>query len=358
MLANQPLAIRIDESRMCVHALIADGERKVQLHANCKDEQYVKQVKELLSGEIMNSPGGYPVFIQRWTRMGQMNDESLAELLLLGEQEAVVAAVHAPGLSDELCRRAWWAMEDADNARQMLSLSCVVEGNMGPILARYLIEFLPFETEADKMMQSIRLVLQPGLVDDETRLSLWKKAKRKTAYYLGFLVALPDELPLEKHAGALVEQHQVALIEQAEAGNRLAELLLRVGSASGQTWLYYMQHIFNKAVNQDVINDALDAIANYFSLARPEGKVDLTIDELISESQQWLEQKGTLEIQAILDISADFQQQLVAARCLSGVGYGVVRPVFRDTTAIGSLMRRKIQPVVEPMLTQFASLSG
>ena len=42
--------------------------------------------------------------------MGQARDDSLAQLLLLGEPEAVVAAVHAPGLTDELAARAWWAM--------------------------------------------------------------------------------------------------------------------------------------------------------------------------------------------------------------------------------------------------------
>ena len=36
-------------------------------------------------------------------------------------------------------------------------------------------------------------------------------------------------------------------------------------------------------------------------------------------------------------------------RILSGVGYGVVRPVFRNTTAIGSLMRRKLEPVIGPL---------
>jgi hypothetical protein len=52
--------------------------------------------------------------------MGQMRDESLEQLLMLGEPEAVVAAVGSPGLTEELARRAWWAMEDAENARRML----------------------------------------------------------------------------------------------------------------------------------------------------------------------------------------------------------------------------------------------
>jgi len=44
----------------------------------------------MLSSHVLGSPGGYPVFLQRWTRMGQTRDTQLDKLLLLGEPEAVV----------------------------------------------------------------------------------------------------------------------------------------------------------------------------------------------------------------------------------------------------------------------------
>jgi len=40
------------------------------------------------------------------TRMGQLHDDNLSKLLLTGEEEAVVAVVHAPGLTNEIARRA------------------------------------------------------------------------------------------------------------------------------------------------------------------------------------------------------------------------------------------------------------
>jgi hypothetical protein len=49
--------------------------------------------------------------------------------------------------------------------------------------------------------------------------------------------------------------------------------------------------------------------------------------------------------------------QLRACRLLSGLGYGVLRPVLGDTTAIGSLMRRKMDPVMAPLAVQLALLS-
>ncbi len=117
--------------------------------------------------------------------MGQMRDESLAQLLLLGEPEAVVAAVCSPGLTDELARRAWWAMEDAENARRMLGNPAIVAGTMGKILAAYLVDYLPFETEAERIMESVRLVLQPDLLAPEIRADLWHKSARKQAYAVG-----------------------------------------------------------------------------------------------------------------------------------------------------------------------------
>ena len=98
LLASQPLAIRIDEGRMRVQGLTERGESSVQLNPNTAPERYLRQVRELISGHVLGSPGGYPVYLSRWTRLGQMRDESLAQLLLLGEPEAVVAAVGSPGL--------------------------------------------------------------------------------------------------------------------------------------------------------------------------------------------------------------------------------------------------------------------
>ena len=42
-------AVRIDESRMTVHALTLRGEAKVPLHANCRTDQYNSNVKAMFS---------------------------------------------------------------------------------------------------------------------------------------------------------------------------------------------------------------------------------------------------------------------------------------------------------------------
>jgi hypothetical protein len=354
LLANKPQAIRINESSMTVFALSAKGEAQIELNPTGRHEQYLKRVKELFSGHVLGSPGGYPVYLQRWTRMGQMRDESLEQLLLLGEPEAVVAAASAQGLTDELARRAWWAMEDANNARHMLAKTAVVQGRMGPLLASYLVEHLPFEAEPEQQIETVRLVLQSGLLDGQQVDSLWRKAQRKPAYYVGFLAARPDQLPGEYAAHGALEPVAAQLTPLAASGNGLAALLLRVLSAQGQGFIETVFRVFEKPNNQDVVNLALDHVAAYFSAARPGGPVDATLDELLAEALEWL--ATAAEVGPLTTLNGIEPAQLRALRVMSGLSYGVVRPAFGDSTAIGSLMRRKLQPVLTPMLAELCQL--
>ena len=227
LLANDPLAIRINESSMTLYGLLDTGEVRVDLNPNIADEKYLKLVRSLLSERALGSPAGYPLYLQRWTRMGRMRDESLHALLKLGDPTAVFAVVCAEGLTDELARRAWWAAEEAENARRMLQTEAVVNGETGKLLARYLIEYLPFETETEKMIDSVSAALQPGLLREEDRLGLWKKASRKLPYLVGFISSTPDDLPGRLAARHDYERVRPLLAELAQQGNQAALLLDR-----------------------------------------------------------------------------------------------------------------------------------
>ena len=358
LLANKPQAIRIDESSMTVLGLTPQGEVRVQLNPTGRNEPYLRKVRELLSGHVLGSPGGYPVYLKRWTRMGQMRDESLEQLLLLGEPEAVVAAVCAPGISDELARRAWWAMEDAENGRRLLSSPAVAQGSMGPVLAAYLVDYLPFETEPEPMIESVSLVLQSGLLDAAGRADLWKKARRKLAYYVGFLAAIPDELPAEVRPLVLPQHQHEALEALAADANPCARQLLRVCGAPGQAYLDTVQRVLEKPPTQDVVTITLDLVAEYFSPLRPEGQPDQIIDTLLVDAEDCRAGKAPTEsgIGACLARCPELAPRVGAMRLLSGLSYGLVRPVLRDSTAIGTLMRRKLEPVLVPVRDQLALL--
>ncbi|MEJ2620583.1 MAG: sulfur reduction protein DsrS [Candidatus Thiodiazotropha sp.] len=352
LLANKPQAIRIDESTMTLHALTEKGQSTLSLNPNCRQELYLRKVRESLSGHVLGSPGGYPIYLKRWSRMGQTRDDNLEQLLLLGEPEAVVAITSAKGLTNELARRAWWTAQEPDNARRMLQNSKVTAGDMGPELARFLIEYLPFETEPLSIVESLRLVLQPGLISEEDRLDLWRRCGRKPTYYLGFLASVPDDLPELPQARHLSDDETAAWQVLAEAGNRYARLMQRIFSAQGQGFLQTVLKVMEKPTNQDVVTLLLDVLQDYFSELRTDENPDLTLPQLQDQANSRVDQ----QLDACLAQLAGREQELRTLYLLSGMGYAVVRPVFSKTDAIGSLMRKKLAPVFDPLKQQLQLL--
>jgi hypothetical protein len=356
LLAQNLQAVRIDESKMVVFALTDKGEAKVPLNPNCRHEKYIKQVKAVLSTHVMGSPGGYPVFLKRWTRMGQARDESLAQLLMLGEEEAVVAAVHAAGLTDELAERAWWAMPTAENARRMLEKEAVVRGRTGPVLAEFLVEFLPFEEEQRAMIESVRLVLQPGLIGDEEIQKLWKRARVKRSLYVGFMHTVPDKLPAAAEAHAMHDEVSAKLKPLADAGNRYADMIIRTFSDSGQCFLNTAKEALKKPSDQEVVESLLDAIAAYFSSIKPESFTADDIDAITAEADQLCSSDEA--IIAVLQLLPELETAMRAMLILSCLGVKLVNPIFSRTDAIGTMMRKKIQPVTDPIFEQLAVLQA
>ncbi|QYZ65299.1 MAG: sulfur reduction protein DsrS [Gammaproteobacteria bacterium (ex Lamellibrachia satsuma)] len=359
LLATKPRAIRINESSMTLYGLSDKGEARIQLNPNCRDDQYLVRVRELLSGHATGSPGGYPLFLKRWTRMGQTRCENLEQLLLLGEPEAVVAVTCADGLTDDLARLAWWSSQEPENARRMLANPAVVAGEMGAELAEFLVEYLPFETEPEMMVESLKLVLQPGLVSNEVRQKLWKRCSRKSVYYLGFLASIPDRLPEQVQPRGDRDSHAGSLVTLAEVGNPYAEIVLKILSAPGQSFIDTVGRVMVKPANQEVVTLLLDVLRDYFTPLRPEGNPDLTLEALEEEAEQLLAGKaGSHAFQSCLDAVPELAGELKAMRIFSGMGYGVVRPVFSHSDAIGTLMRRKLEPVFTPLMAYLRVLKG
>ena len=359
LLAQDLHAVRIDESKMMVFALTAKGEARVPLNAIGKDEAYIKEIKSLFSTHVMGSPGGYPVYLKRWTRMGQARDESLAQLLLLGEPEAVVAAVHASGLTDELAARAWWAMPTAENARRMLEKQAVVVGETGKVLAEFLIEFLPFEEEQSDMIESVRLVLQPGLISQEDKEKLWSKTKTKRSFYVGFLHAAADDLPITVDAHVDHEKIQEKLLPLIEKDNPYAIMLEKVLSAKGQAYIETIGNALKKPGNQDVVVSLLTAISDYFVSIAPH---DYTVDEIEAicseaESLCCSNDEDISSVVAVLNGTTDrANEYLSAMTVLACLSVKLVNPVFSRSDAIGTVMRKKIKHITDPMFAQLQVL--
>jgi len=349
VLIHQDLqAIRIDESRMLLYALTKKGEAKVELKPNCRDDKYLRLVREMLSTHALGSPGGYPVYLRRWTRMGEMREESLQGLLLLGESEAVVAVANSPQLNEEVARRAWWAMPDADIARRMLRQPKISSSDIGKELAAYLLDYLPFETEANNIVESVRLVLQPGLVDENTVKSLWSRAGRKSAYYIGFLLTIPNELPEQAPENPMYKTAREAL--QSSEDSLYASLILKLLSPSGQVFLKTIQNAMDRLSDQHVTVMFLNSVQRYFQdLVSGSRPVYREFQEIEKAVEQLINDSTSGELQNILALGEPYADWIKSLHVLSLVGESLADPIFSQTDAVGSVMRKRLQPVTDPI---------
>lgn len=357
LLAGNVDAIRIDDGAMTLHALTDRGEARVALHPNCRADQYLLRVREVLGGHALGSPGGYPVYLKRWTRMGQVGLKNLEALLLLGEPEAVVAVAHAQTLTDELARRVWWAQPTMEIARCMLARDDVAQGPMGRVLADFLIEHMPFEECADANMETVRLVLAAGLADEATRGELWQRARRQPHLYLGFMEFEFDRLP----GGARAAQGKVSpgVTALAAAGNPYAQVLERAFSAPGQGFLQAAAEALARPSTHRITYHLLDLIGGYFRPAA-EGAPATDAQALAGHVADLATLPPALGAAAaqLLAAAPALEAELKAARLLAGVSQELAAPVLTRSTAVGPLMRRKLEPVLAPVAAAVARLRG
>lgn len=355
LLANDVEAIRIDEQHMTVYGLARGNEARVPLCPNCRSEKYLRLVREMLSSHVLGSPGGYPVFLQRWTRMGQAREAQLDKLLLLGEPEAVIAVAGAAGLSDDLARRAWWAMPTADIARRLLEKDVVVKGRMGQELAAYLVEYLPFETEPLTVIATVRLILQTGLIDTEARGRIFRLGTHRNAYHIGFLEAVPDELPQPLPARTDYADYRDRLAALVEHGNALAAFLAKLLDAPGQTFLAVSEAQLQHPVDKYTVAALMDIIGNYFRPARCAAEPAREIDAVL-KCTETLMASARDELKTLLEGVPELRNEIGAMLTLAHAGERLVTPIIAVTTASGTLLRRKLEPVVNPVLQQYAVL--
>ncbi len=354
LLANNIEAIRIDESSMTVYGLARGNEARVPLNPNCRPEKYLRLVREMLSSHVLGSPGGYPVFLQRWTRMGQARETRLDKLLLLGEPEAVTAVAGASGLSDELARRTWWALPTSDIARRLLEKQAVVQGKMGKELAQFLVEHLPFESDPMLVIATIRLVLQPGLIDRPARERIFRLGTHRNVYHVGFLEAVPDDLPdpLPARDDAAKYRDKLAKLTKKYP---LAAFLSKLLDSPGQTFLAVSEMQLRHPVDKYTVAKLMDVIGKYFKPALGGRERASEFGEASATAGALLRDPGG-ELAALLECVPELGKEITAMLTLAHTGEALVTPIIAVTTASGTLLRRKLEPVLEPLLLQYAVL--
>lgn len=358
LLAQSLKAIRINEASMTIFALTDKGEAKVQLNPTTRDEQYLRWIRELISLKVTGSPGGYPVFLRSWTRMGHA-DNTLEHMLLLGEPEAIVAMVHAPTLTLEHGECAWWANPTIEVARRLLHYPEVVESELGQELATYLLEFLPFEEEQKNTVKSVQLCLQGSLTTVEQRESLWKRAKRKNPFYVGFLYSKKN-IPIEKTAHPELAAIELSLANLLKEENLYALHLCELLAEDGQKWLYVLKESLRKPVDQDVVIAIFIYIDHNFSLPFPERlgvrEVQLACDRSAElchgkDANKDCLQEQKEQLKKVLSlIKKEHLPLLEATLMLAQLGEDTLTPIFAGNDSVGSVMRRKLEPLTTPIL--------
>lgn len=355
-------ALRIDEGKMTVYALTGRGEARIPLNPNCPEETYLRRVRETISSNVLGVPHGYPAYLKRWTRMGHARTESLGSLLKLGEPEALAAVVHASGLTDELADRAWWLLQSSEHARAMLKREAVARGRMGRILADFLVEFLPYEENHAHMVESVRLVLQPGLIDDSVREDLWKKGQRRTAYRVGFLKTSPDTLPEPKAPHPRLNELSAPLTTLAARGNPYATQLLRLLQPHGQAYLDTVRHALTKCTDQGVVVHLFEALESYFEDVRPHARGHRRMDALLHEAAGLDgcpdDPDRQRQVRELLEHLPDRCHPLVESLLVFGLlGEPLLAPIFGNTDAVGSGLRQALEPVTAGLFTHLDRLT-
>ena len=350
VLATTALAIRIDEKTMCVEALTEHQTHRIELKPTGHPDRYLRAVRENLSVLALGTPGGYPVFIRRWTRTGALETERLAGLLRLGEAEAVVAVAASPNLDDELARRAWWCLPTAEVARLMLSHPDVANGSIGPELSQFLLDHLPFEDTSRSIIDTVKLLLCSRLLNEGESGRLRARAENHVACMVGFLSAGPNYLCAPEAAPRFdTESGNDALMEQ---------LLQHAGSPQGQTFLRCAQQALEKAIDMDTVVDTLNALGDYGKPLRGETVLPRSAQDLRQIVESLTNSSGTAldSDEVAANQSAQHPDRKSALITLGLCGEPLVAPFFAKSDAVGSLMRKKLKPVLQPVFAALETL--
>ncbi len=329
VLMTQAEAVRIDTSGPAVVALVGERELRVELHPQGREDAYLLAVRRLLASLVIGHPGGFPVFIRRWLRGGQRENLRTADLLRLGEPEAVLAAAASPNVDATVARRAWWAHPEPTVARALLGNPALAAAALRGELAAWLVEHLPFEQDDSAAMATVRLIAAPGLLDPEARRRLWRRGLQRPACLVGFLQAAPDDLPEPRPARALPVATATVLDAACAAGNPWAGRLARALGGRGQAFLVACDAILDEPQHRDIVSPLLNLLGDWCRVgdaARPE--------------------------------LAGLEAELEALARLGASEEALCYPVFSRSTASGSLLRDKLREPLQPLREAIATLLG
>jgi hypothetical protein len=190
---------------------------------------------------------------------------------------------------------------------------------------------------------------------------LWGKGRHKKAYYVGFLELTPDALPLQLPPRRDWASLCAVLDPLAESGNSYAIQLRRLLSGPGQSFLQGCAEALKQSPTQEVVNALLNAVGNYVGPLFPGGRSAAEIGDVVREAEQLCAGSTVDQPPALRELLVALpllRPEITAMLVLSATNQTLAEQVFSRSTAVGSLMRNKLEPVVGPLLRQCAVLRG
>jgi len=171
---------------------------------------------------------------------------------------------------------------------------------------------------------------------------------------------MPDDLPEQHAPRADWEAQRAKLTPLIGQGNAYASQLERLLSGPGQAFLQTSEEVMRRPENQDVVIALLNAVAAYFSAVRTGiGACGCSVDAALAHAEAvCASNEQPVEIRELLNAVPELAGEIRAMIALACMGAEVVTPVLALTTASGTLMRKKLEPVITPILQLFAVLRG
>jgi hypothetical protein len=140
--------------------------------------------------------------------------------------------------------------------------------------------------------------------------------------------------------------------------------LCRLLSPAGQTFLASVETVLKKPSNQDVMVELMHALDSYSaSLSLGEYKHD-DIEDIVRMAGALMAGKVDADsemnqsLQRLMQTYPDGIHRVRAMLVLALLGESVLNPVFSKTDAIGTVMRKKLKPLTEPIREQIDILKS
>lgn len=336
-------AIRIDEAQLTVYGLTDGPDLQLRLNPVGAPELYLQRLRSYISTSVLGSPRHFPTHLRRWAGLRQFSNAPLEKLLLLGDPEAVYAVACSPRLTEPLARAVWWSCPAADTARQLLRHPVVAASALGSEIARWLFEYLPFESETSAALEAVQLLLQPDLLDAATRTQLWNMGRRRKTYRIAFLAACPLILPVPSMPRVSDQAASETLTRLARAGDACARLLQQSYSAGGQAFIATALDVMTGISTQDEATVLFNSVCAFFPLKPVSTSASNSVEELRARSD------AAAAVHPVTVETPMLRNEVSAVLFAGQYSDALLTPVFARSDAVGTVLRKQIEPLTAPL---------